>query len=80
MAKNTSAIRCIDPLGRVVIPKHIRTTLGIKDNDPLDVSLDGCSIVMTVHTEVCIFCGEAAELEDFKGKKICRQCKKELLG
>jgi AbrB family transcriptional regulator (stage V sporulation protein T) len=35
--KNTGVIRRIDDLGRVVIPKEIRRTLGIREGDPLEV-------------------------------------------
>lgn len=34
----TGIIRRIDDLGRVVIPKEIRRSLGIKDGDPLEIS------------------------------------------
>ena len=33
----TGIVRRIDDLGRVVIPKEIRRTLGIKEGDPLEV-------------------------------------------
>lgn len=41
--KPTGIIRRIDDLGRVVIPKEIRRTLGIKEGDPLEccVTSDG---------------------------------------
>ena len=35
--KNTGIVRRIDDLGRVVIPKEIRRTMGIKENDPLEL-------------------------------------------
>jgi len=35
--KNTGIIRRIDDLGRVVVPKEIRRTLGIREGDPLEV-------------------------------------------
>jgi AbrB family looped-hinge helix DNA binding protein len=40
--KATGIIRRIDDLGRVVIPREIRRTLGIKDGDPLELyTVDG---------------------------------------
>lgn len=33
----TGIIRRIDDLGRIVIPKEIRRSLGIKEGDPLEV-------------------------------------------
>lgn len=38
--KATGIIRRTDDLGRVVIPKEIRRTMGIKEGDPLEVYVD----------------------------------------
>ena len=35
--KATGIVRRIDDLGRVIIPKEIRRTIGIKEGDPLEV-------------------------------------------
>ena len=35
--KATGIVRRIDDLGRVVIPKEIRTQMGIKEGDPLEI-------------------------------------------
>ena len=40
--KATGIVRRIDDLGRVVIPREIRRTLGIKEGDPLELyTIDG---------------------------------------
>lgn len=38
--KATGIIRRIDDLGRVVIPKEVRRTLGIHEGDPLEIYTD----------------------------------------
>lgn len=38
--KATGIIRRIDDLGRVVIPKEIRRTMGIREGDPLEIYTD----------------------------------------
>lgn len=38
--KETGIIRRIDDLGRVVVPKEIRRTMGIREGDPLEIFLD----------------------------------------
>lgn len=38
--KATGMVRRIDDLGRVVIPKEIRTMLGIGESDPLEILVD----------------------------------------
>ena len=35
--KATGIIRRIDDLGRVVIPKEVRRSMGIKENDPFEI-------------------------------------------
>ena len=78
MANNSSETRRVDQLGRIVLPKTVRAALDIKENDELDVTLDGDKIVIKAHTATCVFCGETEDLADFKGKKVCPNCKKEL--
>lgn len=39
--KATGIIRRVDDLGRVVIPKEIRRTVGIREGEPLEIFLDG---------------------------------------
>lgn len=38
--KPTGIIRRVDDLGRIVIPKEIRRTLGIKENEPMEIFVD----------------------------------------
>ena len=33
----TGIIRRVDELGRIVIPKEVRRSLGIKENDPIEI-------------------------------------------
>lgn len=39
--KATGIIRRIDDLGRIVIPKELRRTMGIKEGDPLELFTEG---------------------------------------
>ena len=39
--KATGIIRRVDDLGRVVIPKDIRRTVGIREGEPLEISIEG---------------------------------------
>ena len=38
--KATGIVRRVDDLGRIVIPKEIRRTIGIKEGDPMELYLD----------------------------------------
>lgn len=41
--------RRIDDLGRIVIPKEIRLRLKIEEGDPLDLNLNGETVVIKKH-------------------------------
>lgn len=39
--------RKIDELGRITLPKEMRTTLGIDPSDPVNISMEGNKIIIT---------------------------------
>lgn len=50
----TGIVRRIDDLGRVVIPKEIRRSMGIKEGDPLEMFIDtesGGLVLVAYHSE-----------------------------
>lgn len=49
--KSTGIIRKIDDLGRIVIPKEIRKTLNIKQNETLEIYIEEESIILKKHNE-----------------------------
>ena len=76
--KTTGVSRCIDELGRIVIPKSMRNKLGIKNGDPLEFRLENGSIVITPDKGTFSFCPSDENLTEFKGKAICSTCLAEL--
>ena len=42
----TGIVRRIDDLGRIVLPKELRRTLGISEGDPLEIGIEGRRIVL----------------------------------
>ena len=72
--KATGVVRRIDDLGRVVIPKEIRNKLDIEEKDPIEIYLDGTSIILKKFETGCIFCNNAKELVSFKDKLVCKKC------
>ncbi len=76
--KTTGVLRKIDGLGRVVIPMEIRNKLEISQNDPLEIHVEGNSIVLRKYEPDCTFCGSSKNVIEFKGKNICEKCRKEL--
>ena len=76
--KSTGMIRKIDNLGRIVVPKEIRDTLGIEDGDPLEIFVEGNCILLQKHEPRCLFCGKSDDVIFFRGKLCCRDCLEEL--
>lgn len=76
--KSTGIVRNIDELGRIVIPKEIRKKLGIEKNDPVEIFVDGETVILSKYRPVCHFCGKTENVSDFKGKAICDDCIAEL--
>ncbi|KGO13517.1 AbrB family transcriptional regulator [Clostridium botulinum] len=76
--KSTGVVRKLDNLGRVVLPKELRKTLNLDEKDPLEIYVDGEQIILKKYAPACIFCGEANDVINFKGKNICNSCLKEL--
>lgn len=80
MLKSTGIVRKIDELGRIVLPVELRRSLGISERDALEIYVDGSSIVLKKYQPACIFCDDAKDVINFKGKNVCPNCIKELLG
>ena len=76
--KSTGIVRKVDELGRVVLPIELRRTLDINLKDSLEIYVDGENVILKKYSPACIFCGEAADITDFKGKNICPDCLKDI--
>jgi transcriptional pleiotropic regulator of transition state genes len=76
--KSTGIVRRVDELGRVVLPIELRRTLDIEIRNPLEIYVEGDMVILKKYEPACIFCGEAKEVVDFKGKIICSSCAREL--
>lgn len=78
MLKSTGIVRKVDELGRIVIPKELRVTLGIDVKDSLEIFVDGERIMLRKYEPACLFCDRANQTFHFKGKLICQTCINEL--
>ncbi|HBL40660.1 MAG TPA: AbrB family transcriptional regulator [Ruminococcaceae bacterium] len=73
--KSTGITRQIDSAGRIVLPKELRATMGLKENeDYLEIFTEGEYIMLRKYAPSCVFCGRMEELVDFHGKRVCREC------
>lgn len=76
--KSTGIVRSVDELGRIVIPKEMRTKMNISSSDPIEIYVDGDKIILKKYENSCLFCGGGENLTEFKGKMICSSCLEEL--
>lgn len=72
--KSTGIVRKVDELGRVVIPIELRRTLDIEEKDSLEIYVDGERIILKKYQPACVFCGNAQDVHNFKGKNVCHDC------
>lgn len=77
--KSTGIIRKVDELGRVVIPIEIRNKFEIAEKDPIEIYVEGSSIVLKKFEQNCIFCGSTKDLVKYKDKLICSKCADNLM-
>ena len=72
--KSTGIVRKVDELGRIVLPIELRRTLGIEEKDRIEIFVDGESIIQRKYQSACIFCDNAKDIINYKGKNICPDC------
>ena len=68
----------MDELGRIVLPIELRRTLNIDIKDPVEIFVDGDSIMLKKYEPACIFCGSSDNVRQVRGKNICAACIEEL--
>ena len=58
--KTTGIVRGIDSLGRIVLPKELRTNMHIDKDSKLEIFVEGDQIILKKHRPAgsCDFCGE----------------------
>jgi transcriptional pleiotropic regulator of transition state genes len=72
--KSTGIVRKVDELGRVVLPIELRRTLGIDEKDALEIYVDDEKIILKKYEPACVFCGNANNVQNFRGKNVCSEC------
>ncbi len=75
--KSTGIVRKVDELGRIVLPKELRRVMDIAEKDPMEIYVDGSTVVLVKYEPACIFCSKTDGVEDYKGKKVCAACFKD---
>ena len=60
--KSTGIVRKVDELGRIVIPMELRNKLKIGEKDPIEIYVDGNSVILKKLEESCIFCNSKKDI------------------
>ena len=76
--KPTGIVRKVDELGRIVIPKELRSMFDIKERDSLEIFIDSNTIILKKYEPFCIFCGSPNSLFTYGGKNVCTSCAKKM--
>ena len=79
--KTTGIVRGVDALGRIVLPKELRTSMRLNADAKLVISVDGDSIILKKYRPAgsCDFCGEVdPEAVQFAGYCICPACRRKI--
>ncbi|MED4514438.1 AbrB/MazE/SpoVT family DNA-binding domain-containing protein, partial [Bacillus cereus] len=61
--KSTGVTRKIDELGRIVLPKELRRTLGIAVKDPIEIFVEDEKIILQKYKsyDACAITGDISE-------------------
>ncbi len=73
--KSKGIVRPVDKMGRVVIPKEIRSQLQVENEvDSFEIFMDGNQVVLKKYQPTCIFCDSLTEGVEYSGYFICNDC------
>lgn len=73
--KTSGIVRSVDKMGRVVIPKEIRSQLNIQsEKDDVEISVEGDRIILRKHQPACCFCESFDDSVNYNGYNVCSKC------
>ena len=74
--KATGLVRKLDDLGRIVIPKELRTTRNFAEGTPLEIFVQDDDIILRKYSPECCICGSMDGVETINtGAKVCAVCR-----
>ena len=69
----TGFVRRMDSLGRITIPRELRTQMNLVSRDAVEIFQIEDSVILKKYAPCDIFTGEMDELIEFEGKKISKK-------
>ena len=79
--KSTGIVRGVDGLGRIVLPKELRTSMKLDNDAKLEIFVEGDEIILKKYrpTGSCDFCGEVDDNAiQYAGYCIGTACRKKI--
>lgn len=73
--KDTGIVRALDNEGRIVLPMELRRRLDLYEGTLMEIYTEGDNIVIQKQNEKCEFCGTTDNIQEFKDKFVCKNCK-----
>ena len=73
--ENTGYKSSVGECGEIRLPLIIRERCNINTNDYIEIFINEHEIILKKCTKKCIFCKSIDNIEVFKDKFICSQCK-----
>lgn len=72
--KSTGIVRKLDELGRITIPKELRTTYGLSEGDPIEIMTTEDGILLKMYRPGCSCCNAVSNLVEVNGIRLCADC------
>jgi len=72
------AIRTVDELGRITIPKTVMEYLSIDAGDKFEMVINGTQIILVRHLPKCVVCDYDDNVEKLGRAFLCEECREKL--
>lgn len=76
--KPIGVVRKVDQLGRIVLPKSLRRRYQMNEGDPVEILVEGDSIILEKFKPKCVFCLSREHVVTYREKYICKTCMEEM--
>ena len=76
--KTTGIVRNLDNLGRVTLPIELRRNLDLDIKDPVEIFVEGDTIILKKYAPTDIFTGSKEDLIEYHGKPVSKNSIEEL--
>ena len=76
--KTTGIVRNLDNLGRVTLPIELRRNLDLDIKDPVEIFVEGDTIILKKYAPTDIFTGSKEDLIEYHGKLVSKNSIEEL--